>query len=94
MTYNYLPIIAAAIFLTACSPGETSQQKVIQSSTSRPVLPEASGASQQADVKIVAKAYGVTEDRANNVAERAAAMSGGNANKQDMLDALKAARGE
>jgi hypothetical protein len=50
--------------------------------------------SQSADAKSVAKAYGVTEDRANNVAGQAAAMSGGNASKQDMIDALKPARGE
>ena len=44
------------------------------------------------DIKSVARLYNVSEKHANDVVNQAAAMSGGN--KQNMLDAFKAAQGE
>lgn len=97
MPYPLALILATAICVTACSPETTPKQQAHQGELKRPTVevPANSPSSpQSADAKSVAKAYGVTEERANDVAGRAAALSGGNASKQDMLDALKAARGE
>ena len=94
MPYARFLILAATICVTACSPGATPPNQTSQTEVNRPIpAPSESRSSpQSADAKSVAKLYGETEEHTNDVAARAAALSGGNASKQDMLDALKAAR--
>lgn len=94
MSYARFSILAATICVTACSPKATPPQHASQTEVNRPISApaESRSSSQSADAESVARQYGETEEHINDVAARAAALSGGNASQQDMLDALKAAR--
>ena len=92
-----ITILSVSIGVSACGPDQSSQQTIKAEvyKRERAVVVETPNESKSADqVKIIAKEYGVSEDRVNDVASRAAELSGGNASKQDMIDALKAATGK
>lgn len=100
---KFLVILSFAAAISACTPEQPSQQQTkIKSersstalTTEKPSIPQNTQSTQSTEqVKGIANDYGVSEERVNNVAGRAAELSGGNANKQDMLDALKAASGK
>ena len=105
--YKALPILSLVIALStsACSPEKASPHAKVETETIPPsvavaasaatvaaIVPPARQSSDQ--VKVVAREYGVSEAKVEDTASRAAEMSGGNASKQDMLDALKAATGK
>ena len=106
--YKALPILSLVIALStsACSPEKASPQAAkveietippsvavaASAATVAAIVPPARQSSDQ--VKVVAREYGVSEAKVEDTASRAAEMSGGNASKQDMLDALKAATGK
>ena len=100
-------VLTLAIFVGACTPHNDSESvsKVTSANVaaSAPVTVPTTAPTPQvtaikpesnAQVKAIAREYGVTESKVHDTASRAAELSGGNASKQDMLDALKAARGE
>ena len=100
-------VLTLSIFVSACTPHNYSESvgKVTSANVaaSAPVTVPTTTPTPQftankpesnAQVKAIAREYGVTESKVHDTASRAAELSGGNASKQDMLDALKAARGE
>ncbi len=100
-------VLTLALFVSACtshndseSVGKVTPAKVAASAPATAPAPAptpqftANKPESNAQVKAIAQEYGVTESKVHETASRAAELSGGNASKQDMLDALKAARGE
>jgi hypothetical protein len=87
--------LALAISLSACSPGGSPSSPTSSSQQGSKAETYRSDRTAESDrqVKDIARAYGTSEGRVDDVAGRAAELSGGNASKQDMLDALKAASG-
>ena len=101
------PVLTLAIFVSACTPHNNAESvskvnsanvaasaPVMVPTTPPPAQMTANKPESNAQVKAIAREYGVTESKVHDTASRAAELSGGNASKQDMLDALKAARGE
>ena len=94
--FKSLSVFILAISICACSPENPLQQtgKTEPNKKDRVVEKEAQTKSQSTDqVRGIAKDFSVSESKVNDTASRAAELSGGNASKQDMLDAMKAATG-
>ena len=104
--FKILATVVLSMSIGACSPEKSVQlapatqpQKEVSKTEidkkGRAVEKEVASRNQSTDqVKSIAKSYGVSETKVHDTASGAAGLSGGNASKQDMLDALMAARGE